>query len=55
MSEGKASRLPDELLRFTDLSRVGINNWPTLKRRIAHDNFPQGRYLGEGNAGLDGG
>ena len=39
--------IPSELLRFRDLSRVGINNWPTLKRRITHDNFPPGRYLGK--------
>jgi predicted DNA-binding transcriptional regulator AlpA len=38
--------IPSELLRFKDLKRVGINNWPTLKRRIEQDNFPPGRYLG---------
>ena len=35
------------LLRFKDLNRVGINDWPTLKRRITQDNFPPGRYVGE--------
>jgi predicted DNA-binding transcriptional regulator AlpA len=39
--------LPSKLLRFKDLKCVAINNWPTLKRRIANDNFPPGRYLGE--------
>src|SRR5262245_25408641 len=39
--------LPKVVLRFKDLTRVGINNWPTLKRRIQQDNFPPGRYVGE--------
>ena len=38
--------LPSELLRFRDLKRVGIFNWPTLKRRVLKDNFPTGRYIG---------
>ena len=38
--------LPVELMRFKDLSRVGITNWPTLKRRVLKDNFPPGRYIG---------
>ena len=38
--------LPSELLRFKDLKRVGIVNWPTLKRRVLKDNFPTGRYIG---------
>jgi predicted DNA-binding transcriptional regulator AlpA len=36
-----------QLLRFKDLSCVGINNWPTLKRRVTQDNFPPGRYIGK--------
>src|SRR5262245_58929595 len=39
--------LPKVVLRFKDLTRVGINNWPTLKRRIQQDNFPPGRYVGK--------
>lgn len=39
--------LPRNLLRFPDLKRVGINNWPTLKRRIQQDHFPPGRYVGK--------
>jgi hypothetical protein len=35
------------LLRFRDLKRVGINNWPSLKRRVLQDNFPTGRYVGK--------
>jgi hypothetical protein len=35
------------LLRFKDLKCVGINNWPTLKRRVSQDNFPPGRYVGK--------
>ena len=35
------------LLRFKDLKRVGINNWPTLKRRVEKDGFPPGRYIGD--------
>ena len=38
--------LPSALLRFQDLKIVGINNWPTLKRRIENDGFPVGRYAG---------
>jgi hypothetical protein len=38
--------LPSELLRFPDLKRVGITNWPSLKRRVLNDNFPPGRYIG---------
>jgi hypothetical protein len=35
------------LLRFADLKERGIiPNWPTLKARIARDNFPPGRMLG---------
>jgi len=35
------------LLRFKDLRDRGIiNNWPMLKRRIAHDGFPIGRMIG---------
>ena len=39
--------LPSKVLRFPDLKRVGINNWPTLKRRVEKDNFPPGRYIGK--------
>jgi|RhiMetdeSRZDD1v2_1073273.scaffolds.fasta_scaffold237097_1 predicted DNA-binding transcriptional regulator AlpA len=39
--------LPSKVFRFPDLKRVGINNWPTLKRRIQNDNFPPGRYVGK--------
>jgi hypothetical protein len=39
--------LPSKLLRFKDLTCVGITNWVTLKRRVERDNFPPGRYLGE--------
>src|SRR4029450_13596813 len=35
------------LLRFKDLKRVGINNWPTLKRRVEKDGLPPGRYIGD--------
>jgi predicted DNA-binding transcriptional regulator AlpA len=38
--------LPSKLLRFKDLTCVGIRNWPTLKRRVEQDNFPPGRYVG---------
>jgi predicted DNA-binding transcriptional regulator AlpA len=38
--------LPSKVLRMKDLTRVGINNWPTLKRRVAEDDFPPGRYVG---------
>jgi predicted DNA-binding transcriptional regulator AlpA len=38
--------LPSELLRMPDLARVGIRNWPTLKRRVQNDGFPPGRYVG---------
>jgi predicted DNA-binding transcriptional regulator AlpA len=38
--------LPKCVLRMKDLRCVGINNWPTLKRRILKDNFPPGRYVG---------
>jgi hypothetical protein len=38
--------LPSKLLRFPDLKCVGINNWPTLKRRVQEDGFPAGRYVG---------
>ena len=34
-----------ELLRFSDLAQYGVNNWPTLKRWIAKEGFPPGRYL----------
>jgi len=36
------------LLRFQDLKRVGINNWPSLKRRVQEDGFPAGLYIGKG-------
>jgi hypothetical protein len=39
--------IPEQLLRFKDLARVGIFNWPTLKRRVEQDNFPPGRYVGK--------
>lgn len=39
--------LPSKLLRFKDLAKVGITNWPTLNNRVAHDNFPPGRYVGK--------
>jgi predicted DNA-binding transcriptional regulator AlpA len=42
----RESKLPSNLLRFRDLKCVGINNWPTLKRRIQSDGFPPGRRLG---------
>jgi predicted DNA-binding transcriptional regulator AlpA len=32
---------------FSNLKCVGINNWPTLKRRVQQDNFPPGRYVGK--------
>ena len=38
--------LPSALLRFPDLKRVGINNWPSLKSRIEDSGFPPGRYIG---------
>jgi predicted DNA-binding transcriptional regulator AlpA len=38
--------LPSKLLRFRDLERVEIRNWPTLLRRIKRDGFPAGRRLG---------
>ena len=39
--------LPNKLLRFRDLKRIGlIENWPTLKRRIESQGFPPGRLLG---------
>jgi predicted DNA-binding transcriptional regulator AlpA len=34
-----------QLLRFSDLAQYGVNNWPTLKRWIAKEGFPPGRYL----------
>jgi hypothetical protein len=34
------------LLRFRDLKRVNINNWPSLKRRVEKDGLPAGRYIG---------
>ena|SRR6476469_7428369 len=34
-----------KLLRMKDLNRVGVNNWPTLARWIAKEEFPPGRYL----------
>jgi predicted DNA-binding transcriptional regulator AlpA len=42
-----SSKLPRKSLRFLDLKCVGINNWPTLKRRVEQDNFPPGRYVGK--------
>jgi predicted DNA-binding transcriptional regulator AlpA len=41
------SKLPNKVLRFKDLAKIGINNWPTLRRRIQQYNFPPGRYVGE--------
>ena len=38
--------LPIQVLRFPDLKRVGINNWPTLQRWIKTQGFPPGRHLG---------
>ena len=39
--------LPNKLLRFADLKRIGlVGNWPTLKRRIESQAFPPGRLLG---------
>jgi hypothetical protein len=38
--------LPSKILKFTDLKRVNINNWPSLKRRVQQDGFPAGRYIG---------
>ena len=39
--------LPNKLLRFRDLKRIGlVRNWPTLKRRIESQGFPPGRLLG---------
>jgi predicted DNA-binding transcriptional regulator AlpA len=39
--------LPNKLLRFRDLKRIGlIENWPTLRRRIESHGFPPGRLLG---------
>jgi predicted DNA-binding transcriptional regulator AlpA len=37
--------LPVRLLRFKDLERVGVRNWPTLARWIEKEGFPPGRYL----------
>jgi hypothetical protein len=37
-----------ELLRFKDLTAVGIHNWVTLRRRVDRDGFPAGRLLGPG-------
>lgn len=44
--------LPSKVFRFPDLKRVGINNWPTLKRRIENDNFPPRALRGEEYEGL---
>jgi predicted DNA-binding transcriptional regulator AlpA len=39
--------LPNKLLRFGDLKRIGlVGNRPTLKRRIESQGFPPGRLLG---------
>jgi predicted DNA-binding transcriptional regulator AlpA len=39
--------LPNKLLRFRDLKRIGlIENWPTLRRRIESQGFPPGKLLG---------
>src|SRR5262245_43204323 len=46
-AKGTQMPLPSKLLRMPDLKCVGINNWPTLKRRILNDNFPTGRYVGK--------
>jgi predicted DNA-binding transcriptional regulator AlpA len=40
-------KLPGKLLKFKDLSRVGVNNYPTLKRWQKDQGFPKGRLLGE--------
>ena len=40
-------KLPDKLLKFRDLARVGVNNYPTLKRWQGTQGFPKGRLLGE--------
>jgi predicted DNA-binding transcriptional regulator AlpA len=39
--------LPGKLLKFKDLARVGVNNYPTLKRWQKDQGFPKGRLLGE--------
>jgi predicted DNA-binding transcriptional regulator AlpA len=39
--------LPGKLYRFIDLKRVGVNNYPTLKRWQETQGFPKGRLLGE--------
>ena len=38
--------LPNKLLRFPDLHRVGIRNHPTLSRWIKKQGFPPGRLIG---------
>ena len=38
--------LPDELLRFPDLKRVGVRNHTTLRRWQDTQAFPLGRLLG---------
>ena len=39
--------LPNKLLRFADLKRIGlVGNWPTLKRRIESQAFRPGKLLG---------
>ena len=38
--------LPNKLLRFHDLHRVGIRNHPTLSRWIKKQGFPPGRLIG---------
>jgi predicted DNA-binding transcriptional regulator AlpA len=40
-------KLPVKLLKFKDLARVGVNNYPTLKRWQKDQGFPKGRLLGK--------
>jgi hypothetical protein len=41
------------LLRFGDLKRYGVNNWPTLQRWIEKQGFPAGIYLGPNTRAWD--
>jgi predicted DNA-binding transcriptional regulator AlpA len=38
--------LPRKVLRFKELHRVGIRNYPTLRRWIDTQGFPPGRLIG---------
>jgi predicted DNA-binding transcriptional regulator AlpA len=38
--------MPSELLRFKDLKRYGVSNWPSLGRWITKEGAPTGFYLG---------